>query len=251
MPRKIENPILDGLPSKIYCLAYGAPISGYEIGQKIQRVKNPRTDQIYKIVSKEYEHLFKRTERKGKRGLAKPILSRAEPLLKLTEEDLARVNKELDDKERGVLLKFLKTSFRKYMKEYANVGFVTDRPYFNIYDELVSCLVLPYAIRDFLRDAVGKSDEHENTTTFIENMINTMHDRNLDILKICPPVFAKFGISPIDFKPGLNIFILSKEIPPSLSQKVAATKRGIVECKKVKQHLITGFMASVISKKLA
>jgi len=105
MPKKIENPIRDGMPSKIYLAAYPKAIGGYEMGQKMQRVKNPRTDHIYDIL-KQYKDLFERTEMKGKRGMAKPVLSKAKPLLREIEKALDK-KAELSNPERKTILKIL------------------------------------------------------------------------------------------------------------------------------------------------
>jgi len=113
MPKKIRNPLRDGMPSKIYLAAYPEAISGYQIGQKIQRVDNPRLDRIYNIVNKDYSDLFERMEQKGERGGPKPIISRSEPLITEFEDILGE---RLTDLEKEKLLQFLNSKeFRLYV----------------------------------------------------------------------------------------------------------------------------------------
>lgn len=41
MPKKIENPVREGLPSKIYLLAYSEPLTAYEMAKRIYGIKPP------------------------------------------------------------------------------------------------------------------------------------------------------------------------------------------------------------------
>ena len=56
MPRKIENPLMEGLPAKIYFIAFIDPDSGYKIAEKIYGY--PRTAKIYPLLKQFIESAF-------------------------------------------------------------------------------------------------------------------------------------------------------------------------------------------------
>jgi len=112
MPRKITNPLRAGLPAKIYLLAYGSPITGYRIAQKIY-------DRDYAPTSKIYPWT-KKLEKKGTiTKTQKGILSKVEPLL-LEIEKMYPENQQfaLTEFEKYILLKVLDSKeFRSILKE--------------------------------------------------------------------------------------------------------------------------------------
>ncbi len=117
MPKRITNPIREGLPSKIYLLAYGKPITGYEIARRIQGIKTPgsgeraitpQTGKIYGWLKKLMDDGYVIKKENG-------YLSKAEPLLKEIEEAL---NGDIDDSEKDVLLKLLNSEiFRSHIEK--------------------------------------------------------------------------------------------------------------------------------------
>ena len=112
MPKKITNPIREGLPSKIYLIAFGIPISGYGIAKKIYGVeKYPPTAKVMEWLKKLIkEGIISKTE--------KGYLSNIEPLaneITLTlKEDIGI---ELTEFERYILRKFL-GRFRLFLPRY-------------------------------------------------------------------------------------------------------------------------------------
>jgi len=86
MPKTITNLLREGLPSKIYLLAYNGPVSGYEVARKIQGLKSgevPQTGKIYGWVKKlKAEGIIRETE--------EGFISDVDPLL----NEIARTLKE-------------------------------------------------------------------------------------------------------------------------------------------------------------
>lgn len=102
MPKKITNPIREGLPSKIYLIAFGIPISGYGIAKKIYGVeKYPPTAKVMEWLKKLVkEGIISKTE--------KGYLSNVEPLA----NEIALTLKEdhdidLSEFDRHILKNFL------------------------------------------------------------------------------------------------------------------------------------------------
>jgi len=154
MPKTIENPIREGMPSKIYLAAYGEPLSVYEIAKRIHRVEKsnvPRTDQIYRIVKDKYPNYFERETIEGKRGRPKPIKSRAEPLLKEVED---AVKSKLSDSEKEILLWILDSKeFRSFVGDVVvkDMDFKGD---VNAADKLMSSLCMCAAYTWHIKETV-------------------------------------------------------------------------------------------------
>lgn len=102
MPKKITNPIREGLPSKIYLLSFGTPISGYEIAKKIYGVeKYPPTAKVMEWIKKLMkEGIITKTEE----GYFSSIEPLANEILRTLKEDN---DLELSEFERYIMLKFL------------------------------------------------------------------------------------------------------------------------------------------------
>lgn len=119
MPKKITNPLREGLPSKIYLLAYGDHVSGYEIAKRIygKEYRIPPTAKVYgwlKKLEKDNIVSIGRGEKKG------GITSNVDPLINEVEKDLKDRKVELSDFERHVLGKILDSQiFRDLVKETA------------------------------------------------------------------------------------------------------------------------------------
>jgi len=102
LPKKIKNPIREGLPSKIYLLAFCSPISGYEIAKNIYSVeKYPPTAKVMEWLKKLVkEGIISKTEA--------GYLSNIEPLadeIALTLKEDYRI--DLSESERFILKKLL------------------------------------------------------------------------------------------------------------------------------------------------
>jgi len=114
MPKTIRNPLREGLPSKIYLLAYNDPISGYEIAQKVQNLKHGKTPQTAKI----YEW---RKKMKAENILIKTeegYISNAEAILPQINEFLADKEIPISDVELHILLKYIDSkNFRLHVEE--------------------------------------------------------------------------------------------------------------------------------------
>jgi hypothetical protein len=135
--KKIENPIRDGLPAKVYLAAFFKPISGYEIARRIFGTRKVRREGWDKEVTKEiitpnkpyaivkkYKGIFDRIkEKEGNREVLK-ILSKIEPLLDEIDLELEKGSKaKLTVKEREILNQFIEGKFRKYVAQNFQVDY--------------------------------------------------------------------------------------------------------------------------------
>jgi hypothetical protein len=76
LPKKITNFIREGLPSKIYLLAYAQPMTGYQIGKKIYDIERgtPPTSKIYNwLTNLRKKEIVRKIEGEGYVSLAKPL----------------------------------------------------------------------------------------------------------------------------------------------------------------------------------
>jgi len=112
MPKKIENPLVTGLPAKIYFLLYVDPQSGYSLAKKIYGF--PRTDKIYKWTKRLIDDGYlKQIKGKGRRTKFQAI---TKPLLQQIKELLEERAIYLTDVERKILKDLLdSTEFKKYI----------------------------------------------------------------------------------------------------------------------------------------
>jgi hypothetical protein len=110
MPKVIKNPLREGLPSKVYFLAYSKPTTGMDMARKLYHPKkksNLPASKIYKIF-KDYSNYFE--IQGGKK------LSKKEYLLAEVDEALNRKKIYLRDFEKRELSLFLGNQFRKYVR---------------------------------------------------------------------------------------------------------------------------------------
>lgn len=109
MPRRIINPIREGMPSKIYYLLYSKCIHGYKIAKNYYQIyKNPPTSKIYNILHK-YPNCFERTDEDCWQ-------SKPGPLLDEIEECLREQKVSLIDEETKILMQVLDSdSFRTFV----------------------------------------------------------------------------------------------------------------------------------------
>jgi len=117
VPKKIENPLRQGLSSKIFLVAYGEPLTGYEIAKRVYGIeKMPITSKIYPKIA-EMKGLGLLDEVEGKNQ------SRVEPFLKELINLLSAEKIQLNDLERTILLRVIDSSeFRKYVLENVDLG---------------------------------------------------------------------------------------------------------------------------------
>ncbi len=121
MPKKIENPLTEGLPSKVYLKAFPAPKSRYQIAREIHNIPKgqiPPTAKVSNVV----KDLLGETH--GKRYLVETpdgIRSEVEPLVAEIEKRLDIQKVKLTESERAELFTFLNSdSFRKFVDQYKN-----------------------------------------------------------------------------------------------------------------------------------
>jgi hypothetical protein len=118
---KIEVPIRDGQPAKMYLLAYPRRIKAYTLAERLfgrdpppkkyANVRQGRVRQPNKIYNylKHYPELFDKNE--------KGIISRGRPLAKQIEKTLEEKGQPLTPEEKSALLKFLDSpEFRAMIK---------------------------------------------------------------------------------------------------------------------------------------
>jgi hypothetical protein len=112
VPKKIENPLRSGLPSKLYLLAYGKPISGYEMARRIYGEPS-RSSKIYGWGLKKLEEKGAISKTEG------GYLSSVIPLLDEIEKTLRnKHNIELSDFDKHVVYKILDSpEFRSYVED--------------------------------------------------------------------------------------------------------------------------------------
>ncbi len=111
MGKKIENPLREGLSSKIFLLAYSEPITGYELGKIIYgQDKFPSTSKIYPKLKelKEENHIIEEGD-----------LNRSNPeslLIEFINQFEQQRIQQLSDLERHVLRKIISSRiFRSYI----------------------------------------------------------------------------------------------------------------------------------------
>lgn len=109
VPRKIKNPIREGLPSKIYLYAYAEPTTGYKIAGSIRST----TAKVYTWINKLQEERFLKKVQVDNKN---KILSEAKPLLDEIEKELTEKHRiELSKFEKDMLLTILDSpEFRAY-----------------------------------------------------------------------------------------------------------------------------------------
>ncbi len=115
MPKKIENPLREGLPSKIYLLSYCEPLTAYEIAKRIYGVKPPHIPPTSKVSTwvkkmKENGTLSENEEKK--------TYARVDPLIVEIESTLKEHDVELSDFEKHMISRLLDSQeFRWLVKK--------------------------------------------------------------------------------------------------------------------------------------
>lgn len=122
LPKRIENPLTSGLPSKVCFLSYLNPSTGYSLAKKIHGYAKG-TDKIYKIIDKLLEkHYLTETEvidKKSKRK-QKPVTLVIEKLILELENALAQkivpINYEKEPEFKKKITSILNSSkFKEYL----------------------------------------------------------------------------------------------------------------------------------------
>jgi hypothetical protein len=107
----------EGLPSKIYLLAYNGPITGYAIAQKIYGIKSPAippTSKVYNWIKKmKTDKLLSETENGG-------LCSNAEPLLNEIIKTLKVKKMTLTEAEKRTVLKLINSSNFRILTQIMN-----------------------------------------------------------------------------------------------------------------------------------
>lgn len=156
IPKKIENPIREGLVSKIYLNAFQKDKTGYKIADEL----DVRNHQVTRAIN-DFPQLF---DRKKIREKKKPLRSKVDHFLKELEKNI-----ELDQDEKGELKEYLDGSFRKATsKKYLKVDYDGQvDAYSELLGLLVSVLIVERGVRDakaiykrdIVKDSVKVSEE--------------------------------------------------------------------------------------------
>lgn len=105
MPRKITDPLTQGMPSKIYFIAYGGPITGYKIAKKLQetkgRMKLPQTAKIYNWLEKFEEGGMVKKVEGGWISQPEPLLLEIERRLRVRFDRFSKIFSKLGEEIRG------------------------------------------------------------------------------------------------------------------------------------------------------
>jgi hypothetical protein len=106
LPKKIENPLREGLPSKIYLLAYGEPLTAYEMSKRIYGIKPPQMGERAQIPpTSKVTNWVKEMKSKGilSENEKRKNFSKSEPLQDEIAKTLKDQNVELSDLERYMI----------------------------------------------------------------------------------------------------------------------------------------------------
>lgn len=120
LPKKIESPLREGLPSKIYLLAYGEPLTAYEMAKRVYGIKPPEpgaraqipaTSKVSTWVKKMKGRLILSENKEGK------TFSKVEPLVDEIERTLKENKIELSNLEKHMVHRLLDSKeFRSLVK---------------------------------------------------------------------------------------------------------------------------------------
>lgn len=156
MPKTITNLIREGLPSKIYLLAYNGPISGYKIAEKINGKKAgsvPQTAKIYEWTKKlEALAIISKT----KDG----FMSNVEPVL-------CEINHTLY--ERGISLSELDCYMTSKILNYECFRNLVEFSFYNQENYFKRDIDAAHEIMDVLGFQALLSSVHDQTPTNIRN----------------------------------------------------------------------------------
>ncbi|KXA95805.1 hypothetical protein AKJ65_00625 [candidate division MSBL1 archaeon SCGC-AAA259E19] len=147
MPKKIEDPLKEGLISKIYLAAFNEYTTMYDLAQNVLDV---RPHQVSRWVNERYPKLFeKKVERKKK----KPIRAKVEPFLKKLEANLKEDAVRLTKQEKEQLKEFLNGPFRKAtQKKYLDIDWDKD---VDAYSELLGLLLSITGVERAIRTSIS------------------------------------------------------------------------------------------------
>lgn len=164
MPKKIENPLCEGLISKVYLAAFPKYKTAYQIAVKELDV---RSNQVTREINKEkYSHLFNRKEVREKK---KPVRSEVEPFIEEMED--RGLTLKVPEEER--LRSYLNGPFRKAVDdEYLGVDMVSKSldAYEIILGQLKLVLSPEYAIRVAF-DKTGLSAEGDQDSKDVKESV--------------------------------------------------------------------------------
>jgi hypothetical protein len=114
MPKKIENPLTEGLPSKVYLMAFSTPKSRYQIAREIYNIPKGQIPPTAKVSNVVRDLLTDTTY--GKKYMIETengVLSNVGPLADEIEIELKNHNMILTDREKIELTAFLHADFRE------------------------------------------------------------------------------------------------------------------------------------------
>jgi hypothetical protein len=149
MPRKIENPLISGIPAKIYMLCYLNNETGYSLAKKIYNITSgiPPTARIYpwtKIM----------VEQKLLKKVNKTFRSQPEPLANQIIEILKNNTINFKEPEKKILKRILNSdNFRDYVK----MGYERFEPHYNIdFGEESVTHTNEFNALEFISESIGK-----------------------------------------------------------------------------------------------
>lgn len=116
MPKRIENPLIEGLPAKVYFLCYLEPQTGYGLSKEIHGYVRG-TDKIYGAIDRLVDEGFlKKCEPEGKK---KPYQANTKPLLKAIKQKLLDRSQQLTTKEEKRLSNIINScEFKQYVQDF-------------------------------------------------------------------------------------------------------------------------------------
>lgn len=220
MPKKITNPIREGLPSKIYSVAYGEPISGYKIAKIVYGIEEPEepskrkqippTDKIYKWLNKLEGKYFTKKE--------EGYLSDAKPLL----EEIKKILGDLSEDEERILYYLLDSKeFRSFVKSNIGEKLEGDIDSTNnimVMLMLISSMALP------IRKSLGenKFPDPRNYEEYLKFCEFKKEKNTVQIIEDIPKISEdKLKMEPPKTLYDLNIIFLFIFLPESLMKKLS------------------------------
>jgi len=119
--KKIENPLVEGLPSDVYLCAFPAPKSRYQIAREIYKIPAGQIPPTAKVSNVVRDMLSEKYGKKYLIDTPEGILSDVAPLVAEMEKELKESEAhptKINDTERAELTAFLDDSFRSFIRNH-------------------------------------------------------------------------------------------------------------------------------------
>lgn len=160
MPKEIQNPLMEGLPSKVYLNAFSIPKSRYQIAREIYNIPKGQIPPTAKVSNVVRDLLGEKYGRKYLIETPDGVLSDADPLVAEIDKNLNIQKVKLTDSKRTELATFLNSdSFRKFVSQYKTK--ICDDGDVNAYHILTDILGFIISTKNMLRDVTDNKDFEE------------------------------------------------------------------------------------------